>query len=180
MTDKLPFLSADYASNPKPYWENLRLSDPVYYAKEYGFWAITKHEDIVTILKDPTTFSSGVGPAGGMIKDNDNTHSDNGGVGFLPLLQNDPPEHTHIRAIFAKAFTPKRIDEMEPELSSIADKLICEIKTKITNNEDIDLVDDFASPLPVLAIAKMMGIPSKCLTTHSNQGGPMGVASRKM
>jgi len=159
MTDKLPFLSADYASNPKPYWETLRETDPVYYAKEYGFWAITKHADILKILKDPLTFSSSVGPAGGMIKDNDNSHSDNGGVGFLPLLQNDPPEHTRIRAIFAKAFTPKRISEMEPSLEAIANDLLSEIKKKISNHKPIDLVDDFASPLPVLAIAKMMGIP---------------------
>ena len=159
MKDKLPFLSPEYANDPKPYWKKLRETDPVYYAEEYGFWAITKHGDILEILKDPITFSSAGGPAGGMIEGNDDAHSENGGVGFLPLLQNDPPEHSRIRSIFAKAFTPKRISEMEPALEKIANELMANIERKIKNNEPIDLVDDFASPLPVLAIANMMGIP---------------------
>ena len=80
-------------------------------------------------------------------------------MGFLPLIQHDPPEHTRIRSLFAKAFTPKRIAEMEPAVVEIAKNLMDELHQKIRNGEALDLVDDFASPLPVYVIAQMMGIP---------------------
>ena len=54
MSNEFPFLSAEYAARPQPFWKNLRETDPVYYAQEYGFWVISKHEDILKMLKDPT------------------------------------------------------------------------------------------------------------------------------
>ena len=66
MSDEFPFLSAEYAARPQPFWKNLRETDPVYYAQEYGFWVISKHEDILKMLKDPYTYSSAAGPGGGL------------------------------------------------------------------------------------------------------------------
>jgi cytochrome P450 family 109 len=128
--------------------------------QEYGFWVISKHEDILEMLKDPYTYSSAAGPGGGLVAGEDGEQrDDNGGMGFLPLIQHDPPEHTRIRSLFAKAFTPKRIAEMEPAVVEIATNLMDELHQKIRNGEALDLVDDFASPLPVYVIAQMMGIP---------------------
>jgi cytochrome P450 len=160
MSTEFPFLSAEYAEQPQPFWKNLRDRDPVYYAQEYGFWVISKHADILEILKDPHTYSSADGPGGGLSAGSDGApEDDNGGMGFLPMIQHDPPEHTRVRSLFAKAFTPKRIDEMEPAVLEIAENLIGEIHQKIRNGEALDLVEDFASPLPVYVIAQMMGIP---------------------
>lgn len=112
------------------------------------------------MLKDPYTYSSAAGPGGGLgAGEGGEQRNDNGGVGFLPLIQHDPPEHTRIRSLFAKAFTPKRIAEMEPAVVEIATNLMDELHQKIRNGEALDLVDDFASPLPVYVIAQMMGIP---------------------
>lgn len=160
MSKEFPFLSAEYAAQPQPYWKKLRETDPVHYAQEYGFWVISKHGDILEMLKDPHTFSSAAGPGGGLGASKDGSpDNDNGGMGFLPMIQNDPPEHTRVRSLFAKAFTPKRIAEMEPAVVDIAKNLIGEIHQKIRNGEALDLVEDFASPLPVCVIAQMMGIP---------------------
>lgn len=160
MSNEFPFLSAEYAARPQPFWKNLRETDPVYYAQEYGFWVISKHEDILEMLKDPYTYSSAAGPGGGLVAGEDGEQrDDNGGMGFLPLIQHDPPEHTRIRSLFAKAFTPKRIAEMEPAVVEIATNLMDELHQKIRNGEALDLVDDFTSPLPVYVIAQMMGIP---------------------
>ncbi|MCR9183903.1 MAG: cytochrome P450 [Halieaceae bacterium] len=160
MYTEFPFLSAEYAAHPQPFWEKLRDSDPVHYAKDYGFWVISRHRDILEMLKDPHTYSSAGGPGGGLTAGNDGApEKDNGGIGFLPMIQNDPPEHTRVRSIFANAFTPKRIAEMEPTVVAIANNLLAEIHEKIRDGRDLDLVDDFASPLPVYVIAQMMGIP---------------------
>jgi len=160
MSDKFPFLSAEYAAQPQPFWKNLRETDPVYYAQEYGFWVISKHEDILEMLKDPHTYSSAAGPGGGLVAGEDGERgNDNGGMGFLPMIQHDPPEHSRIRSLFAKAFTPKRIAEMEPAVVEIAKNLMDELHQKIRNGEALDLVEDFASPMPVYVIAQMMGIP---------------------
>ncbi|MEP5764256.1 MAG: cytochrome P450 [Halieaceae bacterium] len=160
MSIEFPFLSAEYAAKPQPYWKNLRDLDPVYYAQEYGFWVISKHADILEMLKDPHTYSSAAGPGGGLTAGSDSApENDNGGMGFLPMIQNDPPEHTRVRSLFSKAFTPKRIAEMKPAVVEIATNLVGKIHQKIRNGEALDLVDDFASPLPVYVIAQMMGIP---------------------
>ncbi len=160
MSTEFPFLSAEYAAQPQPFWKKLRDTDPVYYAQEYGFWVISKHADILEMLKDPHTYSSADGPGGGLRAGSDGAPgNDNGGMGFLPMIQNDPPEHTRVRSLFSKAFTPKRIAEMEPAVVEIAENLIGAIHQKIRNGEALDLVEDFASPLPVYVIAQMMGIP---------------------
>lgn len=112
------------------------------------------------MLKDPYTYSSAAGPGGGLAAGEDGERStDNGGMGFLPMIQHDPPEHSRVRSLFAKAFTPKRITEMEPAIVEIAKNLMDELHQKVRNGEALDLVDDFASPLPVYVIAQMMGIP---------------------
>lgn len=162
MSEQFPFLSPDYALQPQPYWKKLRETEPVFYAEEFGFWVISKHADILELLKDPHTFSSASGPAGGLAENEDGeAAAENGGIGFLPMIQTDPPEHTRIRSLFAKAFTPKRIAEMEPRVAEIAKDLMGEIHQKVRRGEGLDLVDDFASPLPVYVIAQMMGVPLK-------------------
>lgn len=156
MNNKFPFLSTEYAVAPQNIWQGLRESDPVFYSQEYGFWVISKHADILEMLKDPQTYSSSFGPSAGL---NAEEGVDDSGVGFLPLLSTDPPEHTRLRSIFAKAFTPKRIAEMEPTINRIAKELIDNLRQKIEKGESIDFVEDYASPLPVFTIAMMMGIP---------------------
>lgn len=157
MSDVLPLLSPEYAAAPQPFWKKLRETQPVYYAKDYGFWVVSRHADIVAIAKDTDNFSSSGGPAGQMAKSVDS--EENAGIGFLPMIQNDPPEHGRLRALFAKAFTPKRIATMEPEIYALARELVEDLRNKNRQGEALDLVRDFASPLPVLVIARMLGIP---------------------
>lgn len=157
MNEKLPLLSPEYASSPQEFWRELRESEPVYYAEDLNFWVITRHADIVEIAKDTTTFSSSGGPGGRMAEDV--LSEDEEGIGFLPMIQHDPPEHTRVRSLFAKAFTPKRIADMEGQINDLARDLTEELYKKHEAGQPLDLVNDFASPLPVFVIARMMGIP---------------------
>ncbi len=101
-----------------------------------GSWVVSRFEEARAILLDPGRFSSR-GPEGG-----------------FPLLQDDPPRHTALRGLLQKAFTPGRVEAMRPEIETIARSLAA----AIPSGEKIDIVAAFTSPLPVIVIARMLGV----------------------
>jgi cytochrome P450 len=78
------------------------------------------------------------------------------GIGF-PLLSDDPPRHTSLRALVSKAFSPGRIEAMRPEIEAIAASLTAAIEV----GRDVDIVAALTMPLPVTVIARMLGIPEE-------------------
>lgn len=157
MTSLFPMLDPDYVNNPAPYWKTLRDEAPLFWSKEFNFWVVTRYEDVENIAKRPEDFSSSSGPGGGLRTEDDQSAQDV--VGFLPMIQNDPPEHTRLRSIFAKSFTPRRMAHLEPEIREMSAKLIGDLKDRASRGEEVDLFKDYASPLPVAVIAKLLGIP---------------------
>ncbi len=103
-----------------------------------GDWVVTRFDEARAILLDPARFSSR------------NTDDD----GF-PLLGDDPPRHTALRGLLQKAFTRGRIEAMRPEIETIAHDLTA----AITPGEETDIVSALSSPLPVIVIARMLGVP---------------------
>lgn len=152
MEDLLPFNQPDYVANPYPYWERLRDEAPVYWSKTYKFWAITRYDDVLRVLHDPELFSSGGGPTG---------NSDRIGVPRLPMIQDDPPHHDRLRRILLKAFTPRRTLQREGRIREIADVLMNELRMRVRDREEVDLVRSFSSPFPVNVIAEILGIPEE-------------------
>jgi cytochrome P450 len=71
------------------------------------------------------------------------------------LLMVDPPDHTRLRRLVSKAFTPRMIEQLRPRIQEIADDLLDKVQTQGT----MDLIKDFASPLPITVISEMLGIP---------------------
>ena len=112
-----------------------------------GFWIASRFDDVRAILLDHARFSSaamGGGGGGGRM-----------GVSF-PLLTDDPPRHSALRGLLAKAFTPAAMEAMRPDIERLASDLADAIPTGV----EIDIVDKMTSPLPVAVIAGMMGVPS--------------------
>jgi cytochrome P450 len=114
-----------------------------------GFWIASRFEDVRAILLDYARFSSsamsgGGGQAGAM------------GIGF-PLLTDDPPRHSVLRGLLAKAFTPAAMEAMRPAIEQLANDLAAAIPT----DEEIDIVEAMTTPLPVAVIAGMMGVPNE-------------------
>ncbi len=105
-----------------------------------GFWVASRFEDVRAILLDHARFSSSA--MGG------------GQLGF-PLLTDDPPRHSVLRALLAKAFTPASIAAMRPEVEKLAHDLVAHIPA----GEEVDAVEAIAAPLPVTVIARMLGVP---------------------
>ncbi len=156
-TNLFPMLDPNYIQNPAPYWQQLRENAPLYWSKEFNFWVVTKYEDVESFVKRPDDFSSSSGPGGGLRGEDGSTAEDS--VGFLPMIQNDPPEHTRLKSLLAKSFTSRRISDLEPRIRLVAEELVGKLDDKCDRGESLDLYKDFASPLPVTVIAELLGVP---------------------
>src|SRR5699024_10172549 len=113
----------------------------VRYDEHRGAWDVFRYEDVQRILKDPASFSSE------RSLDRNNTAT---------ILTMDPPRHNQLRALVNKAFTPKIVEDLAPRIQSITTELIDDAQVK----GSMDLVHDLATPLPVIIIAELLGVPT--------------------
>ena len=140
--------AAFYASAPWDTYRWLRDESPVYWCAPAGFWAITRHEDVLRVSKDPETYCSGEGMTmrGGELSDV---------PGGATLITLDPPRHTSQRAIISRAFTPGAVSRLECHIHDIARRILDEVPA----GEPLDFVESVAAPLPVIVIAELLGVP---------------------
>lgn len=131
--------STDKRLFPFDILSKLRKETPVRFDRARNCHDIFTYDDVHRILKDSRTFSSVRGTAGGQ-----------------NLLFMDPPKHTQMRELVNKAFTPRAIQELAPRIQLIAEKLLDQV-----TGEEMDVVSDFATPLPVIVIAELLGAPAE-------------------
>ncbi|MGE6574998.1 cytochrome P450 family protein [Paenibacillus xylanexedens] len=147
-SSKPAFLTKEFTHNPYPVYEKLRKEDPVFRVMfphgEFG-WIITRYEDAVQILKDPRFSKDMVRRYGA---DNQSIFSNN-------MLFSDPPDHKRLRGLVQKAFTPKLVADMRSHIQDIADELL----DNLPSQEKMNLIDDFAFPLPIIVISEILGVP---------------------
>jgi cytochrome P450 len=113
-----------------------------------GFWVASRFEDVRAILLDHRRFSSSAMAGGGQPRRTN--------IPF-PLITDDPPRHTALRSLLAKAFTPAAMEAMRPRVETLARELV----EAIPAGDEVDIVERLTSPLPVAVIAGMMGVPSE-------------------
>ncbi len=135
-----PF-AAEVKADPYPYYDWLRREHPVYHHEQLDFWALSRYEDIEAAARHPEVFSSaqGIGP--------DRQPG-------LTMIVKDPPEHTRLRKLLSKAFTPRMVEQLAPRIRTIVDELLDAVMAQ----GSFDLVQDLAYPLPVIVIAEMLGV----------------------
>ena len=143
-------LLPEFHANPYPFYEQLRAKDPVH-ESPLGFRVLTRYDDVVMALRDPrfgrdgfeTILAAQYGPEGS--------------EGRLPrsMLMRDPPDHTRLRTLVSKAFTPRVIEEMRPHIQAIVDRLLDQVR----GSHSMDVIADLAYPLPVTVICEMLGVP---------------------
>lgn len=131
------------ASDPYPFYARLRREAPVAPLGVMGLWGIARHEDVVRVLRDPETFSSVVGERRLAGED-------------LPpsMIFDDPPIHTRLRGLIAKAFTPRVVEQQREPIERRARELV----DAMLSGSTPDVVLDLACPLPVMVIAHMLGV----------------------
>jgi len=147
--------------NGQPFdtFKRLREEAPIYWHEESlefepGFWALTKHEDIIKVSKDPLTFSSAVG--GHLMTMGDPAVVDPTAVAAIigNMIGMDPPDHQIYRKMVAPSFTPKAIRSLEDDMRL----KIRELLENVSDKGDFNFVTEISEQLPLWVLCEMMGI----------------------
>jgi hypothetical protein len=138
-----------FHEDPYPVYARLRAEAPVYRSAKDGFWALSRHEDVLAAFKAPRTFSNLRGVS---IDPSARRGGARAGMSFLAM---DPPEHTRFRALVSRGFTPRRVAELEPRIREIAARHL----DALAGSGGFDVIADFAGKLPMDVISEMLGVP---------------------
>jgi len=152
-------VSKEFLEDPYPLLHRLREEDPVHWSDSIGGWILSRYDDMLTTFKDTSHYSNEgrLGQA----------------VAYLPaesrakfrvfedhyrqksLLHSDPPDHTRLRGLITKAFTPRVVEAMRPRMQEIVNELL----DAVQQAGRMDVIKDLAIPLPVTVLAEILGVP---------------------
>ena len=164
-------LPADFYANPYPVYDALRQHEPVRRMPD-GSYFLTRYADLVAVYRDAQTFSSDkrveFGPKYNHAPFGSGNHAPFGSDNPSPLFEhhtsslvfNDPPLHSRVRKLIMGALSRRAIDDLEPGLVRLVDGLL----DRIALNGGGDLIEDFASAIPVEIIGNLLGVP------HADRG----------
>jgi cytochrome P450 len=142
-------MDPEFVADPYPMYHRLRAEDPVHHSP-LGFWVLTRYADVMAMLRDPRLIkepiAAFVAARFGMAVPP--------GLG-LSMLDRDPPDHTRLRGLVSKAFTPRALEKLRPGIQQIVDALL----DQVAGRGSMDLIEEFAYPLPVRVICEMLGVP---------------------
>jgi cytochrome P450 len=146
-----------YVDDPYPFFARARRQDRVFYSPEVDMWVISHYDDISTVLRDPRRFSAAnaTSPVSPVTPEARQILIDGGYTLKPALTNNDPPAHTRVRSHINKVFSARRIAQMEPRIRHYADTLL----DAFVGDGQADLVGQFAYPLPILVVLRLIGIP---------------------
>ena len=134
--------------DPHPVWKRLRDEAPAYYNEEYDFWALSRFEDVERAHREPLRYSSAHSTVLEAMTEEAQIE------GMMIFL--DPPEHTSMRRLVSKAFTPRRVAELEQEIRTLCAGLL-----DLQQGQDgFDYVQDFGARFPATVIATLLGVPA--------------------
>ncbi len=142
------------ADDPEPWFSLAREHSPVFYVPELQVWYITRYADVVTVLKDTQRFSSRRANrfkpiTSSVLRD---VYPD-GHPGLHSMLLKDPPEHSRVRRLVAKAFTPTMVAAMHPFITQTCERLVADFASEGT----CDLLSQFSSKLPTEVMTDLAG-----------------------
>ena len=150
---------AAFKANPYPFYARLCAESPVFRVAlpdGRSAWLVTRYDDVAGVLKDERFTKDKLAAwTQGLMRERVWAPRF-----FLPLVRNmldsDPPGHTRLRGLVQKAFTPGLVEQMRGRVQSLTDELL----GKVQRNKRMDLIRDFALPLPSTIIAEMLGVPA--------------------
>jgi cytochrome P450 len=151
-------LDPDYLADPYLYYARFRREAPVFYAPQIDFWVVSRYEDILEIVKDPETFSNARVQEPLYPLTPEALENLMRGVRVVPTTSTaDPPLHRRTRKHAARAFSAKRVAELEGRIREIANGLIDDM----ISDGRADLVSQFAFPLPASVVFSFIGYSEK-------------------
>jgi hypothetical protein len=151
-TDEALFnpLTPEFHADPYPFYQRLRERDPVHLSP-LGLWVLTRYDDCVTSLRDPRFGRDGFEAILSA------QYGEESETGRLPrsMLFRDPPDHTRLRGLVSRAFTPRVIEGLRGQIQGVVDRLL----GRVERRGHMDVIADLAYPLPVTVICDMLGVP---------------------
>jgi cytochrome P450 len=164
-------------ADPYPVYCRLREEAPLYYNERYDFFAVSRADDVETVVTDHETYLSGRGAFLDFIRGNVDMPA---GI----FIFQDPPIHTRHRHVLSRVFTPRRVAELEPQIRAYCARSL----DPLIGSGRIDFVKDLAEQMPMRVIGMLLGIPESDLETvrqrstgnmQTEPGQPMQVQSRQ-
>jgi hypothetical protein len=135
--------------DPYPIYARLRAEAPAYRNERLGFWALSRHADVLAAFRDWPRFSSRFGVS----LDADAFHER--AEATMSFLAMDPPRHDRLRALVSRGFTPRRVAALEPHIRALSVRYLDEC----VERSACDFIRDFAGRLPMDVISEMVGVP---------------------
>jgi cytochrome P450 len=135
--------------DPYPFYARLRAEAPVYRNEALDFWALARHADVLAAFKDAKRFSNRFG-----VSIDPSAYGPHARLG-TSFLGMDPPEHTRVRGIVSRSFTPRRVKAMEPRIREVAVARL----DRLIGAGSFDVITEFAGKLPMDVISEMLGVP---------------------
>ena len=145
-----PF-SSEYFDDPSEVYRRLRDEAPVYFNERYGFYALSRFDDVVAAHRDWRAFSSAHGITLEMLQGDPEAIAR-----YRSIITMDPPEHDRFRALVSRVFTPRAVTALEPMVREVIGTYL----DQAAAGGDFDLVADFSALFPVEIISRMLGVPA--------------------
>jgi len=136
-------------ANPHPTWKQLRDEAPVYHNEDLDFYALSRFADVMAASLDGARFSSAYGTVLELMSEEPDQSP--------MMIWRDPPEHTRLRKLVSRAFSPRRIGELEPRIRQICRDYLDPLR----GSQGFDYVEDFGAKLPVMVISSLLGVPEE-------------------
>ena len=140
---------AFHAGDPFPAFRRLRAQPTLFWRESPGFWAAVRHDDVLTVARDPATFCSSKGV---VLSDLQRPIMPRQSIIYI-----DPPDHVKYRKLVQPTFSPGRLRILEMRIREIAQQLVA----ALPNREPIDFVEQFSARLPLTVIAELLGVPAE-------------------
>lgn len=153
---KYDLLSSSFHASPYGTWQQMQLEDPVYWHPQLEAWILTRYDDIQRVIRD-VRFSvdrgGKIGRGGSWRVQNKLNYCNHFFTQWMVF--SDPPRHTHLRTLVKKAFTLELVESMQSAIAHSTNELI----DAVQEVGRMEVIHDFAIPLPSLVTAQMLGIP---------------------
>ncbi len=152
--------SAEMRADPYPFYRRLRETDPMHRSWAGGGWVLSRYDDVKAVLADK---SYSADERNWSLAKRFRKRADAHGIpdfyegGFITMLRSDPPDHTRVRRLVSKAFTPRAIESLRGRAEQILDELLA----GRGRHGRLELVSDLAAPFPIVLIAEMLGVPTE-------------------
>ena len=144
-----------FTDDPYPEYARLRDADPVH-ENPLGFWVVSTYDEVNQLLRSGHSVEERHVAPGPMQQIADEVYGDREErMHGLSMLDKDPPDHTRLRKLVSRAFTPKTIAALEPEVERLVDEAL----DRMSEQGEVDLVEALAYPLPFNVITRMLGMP---------------------